>query len=44
MVNLTEKEVRQGLASYDEMCDVYIMYWADPEDDPDQVKERLKQN
>ena len=38
MVNLTGKEVRQGLASYDEMCDVYMMYWADPGDDEDQVQ------
>ena len=36
MVNLTPTEVRQGLASYDEMCDVYMMYWADPGDDEDQ--------
>lgn len=38
MVNLTGKEVRQGLASYDEMCDVYMMYWADPGDDENQVQ------
>ena len=28
----------QGLASYDEMCDVYLMYWADPGDDENQVR------
>ena len=27
MLNMSSREVRQGLASYDEMCDVYIMYW-----------------
>ena len=28
MMNLTNKPVKQGLASYDEMCDLYLMYWA----------------
>jgi hypothetical protein len=42
MVNLTGKEVRQGLASYDEMCDVYMMYWANPGDDQDQVKTKIQ--
>ena len=27
LLNMSGREVRQGLASYDEMCDVYIMYW-----------------
>ena len=27
MLNMSTSRVRQGLASYDEMCDVYIMYW-----------------
>ena len=27
MLNLSSRTVRQGLASYDEMCDVYLMYW-----------------
>ena len=27
MLNMSSRTVRQGLASYDEMCDVYLMYW-----------------
>ena len=27
MLNLSSQPVSQGLASYDEMCDVYLMYW-----------------
>ena len=27
MLNMSSRRVRQGLASYDEMCDVYMMYW-----------------
>ena len=27
MMNLGEKYVGQGLASTDEMCDLYLMYW-----------------
>ena len=28
MLNMSGREVRQGLASYDEMCDVYLVYSA----------------
>ena len=27
MKNVEPCKYRQGLASYDEMCDVYLMYW-----------------
>ena len=27
MLNMRSVDVRQGLASYDEMCDLYMMYW-----------------
>ena len=27
MLNLSSRTVRQGLASYQEMCDVYLVYW-----------------
>ena len=27
MINLGDKAVRQGLASFDEMCDLYMLYW-----------------
>ena len=29
MVNLEAADVRQGLASYDEMCDAYMMYYVE---------------
>jgi len=37
MINLTTNEIRQGLASYDEMCDLYMMYYADYGNEEDQV-------
>ena len=33
MENIGTKHVRQGLKSTDEMCDLYMMYWVDVEDD-----------
>ena len=29
MMNLSDRPVRQGLASYDEMCDLYMLYWTE---------------
>ena len=33
MVNLSSRDVKQGLASYDEMCDLYMMYYVESEDE-----------
>ena len=33
MVNLSSRDVKQGLASYDEMCDLYMMYYVESNDE-----------
>ncbi len=35
MVNLTTEDKKQGLASYDEMCDLYLIYYVDSMDESD---------
>lgn len=35
MVNLDLTDVKQGLASYDEMCDLYMMYYVDSSSESD---------
>jgi hypothetical protein len=35
MVNLSSKDIKQGLASYDEMCDLYMIYYVDSDQESD---------
>lgn len=35
MVNLSPQSVRQGLASYNEMCDLYMIYYVESDQESD---------
>ena len=41
MMNFGEKFVGQGLASTDEMCDLYLMYWTIEEEGGDIERENF---